>query len=142
MMNVVSVNFYAVLADPGFYFSINLYGAPALSLEEFKGFQQDTIIGFTLKVSAPLGTYNDDKLLNIGTNTWSFKPELGISQAIGRWTLEAAAAATIYTDNDDFDSGKTRQRDTMMHSTSPGNIAGAGVFKHRLLYSHLVFDAL
>jgi len=116
------------LADPRFYFSVNLYGAPALSLEEFKDFQQDTIVGFTLKVSAPLGTYNNDKLLNIGTNTWSFKPELGISQAIGRWTLEVAAAATIYTDNDDFDSGKTRQRDTIYSAQGhliyafPGNV--------------------
>jgi hypothetical protein len=99
------------LADPAFYFTINLYGAPALSFEEFKDYQQDTIIGFTFKLTAPLGVYDTDKLLNIGTNRWSFKPEFGISKAIGRWTLDAAVAAVFYTDNDEFDNGKTRQQD-------------------------------
>jgi len=101
------------LADPAFYFTINLYGAPALSFEEFKDYQQDMIIGLAFKLTAPLGVYEADKLLNIGTNRWSFKPEIGISQAIGRWTLDAAAAATLYTDNDEFDNGKTRQQDAI-----------------------------
>ena len=99
------------LVDPAFYFTINLFGAPTLSLEEFKDYQQDTIIGLTFKLTAPLGVYDKDKLLNIGTNRWSFKPEFGISKAIGRWTLDAAAAAIFYTDNDQFDNGKTRQQD-------------------------------
>jgi hypothetical protein len=101
------------LADPAFYFTINLYGAPALSFEEFKDYEQDTIIGLAFKLTAPLGVYEKDRLLNIGTNRWSFKPEIGISQALGRWTLEAAAAATLYSDNDDFDNGKTRQQDSI-----------------------------
>ena len=116
------------LADPAFYFTINLYGAPALSFEEFKDYQQDMIIGLAFKLTAPLGVYEADKLLNIGTNRWSFKPEIGISQAIGRWTLDAAAAATLYTDNDEFDNGKTRQQDAIYSVqghvvyTFPGNI--------------------
>jgi len=99
------------LADPAFYFTINLSGAPALSVKEFKDYQQDTIIGLTLKLTAPIGVYDKDKLLNIGTNRWSFKPEFGISKAIGRWTLDAAVAAVFYTDNDEFENGKTRQQD-------------------------------
>ena len=116
------------LADPAFYFTINLYGAPALSFEEFKDYQQDMIIGLAFKITAPLGVYEDDKLLNIGTNRWSFNPEIGISQAIGRLTLEAAAAATLYTDNDEFDNGKTRQQDAIYSVQGhvvysfPGNI--------------------
>ena len=101
------------LADPAFYFTINLYGAPALSFEEFKDYEQDTIIGLAFKLTAPLGVYENDRLLNIGTNRWSFKPEIGISQALGRLTLEAAAAATLYSDNDDFDNGKIRQQDSI-----------------------------
>jgi hypothetical protein len=100
-------------ADPEFYFAINFYGAPALSLKELKDYQQDTIIGFTFKLTTPLGVYDSDKLINIGTNRWSFKPGFGISQALGNWTLEASAAAAYYTDNNDFDSGKTRQQDAI-----------------------------
>jgi hypothetical protein len=36
------------------------------------------------------------------------KPELGISKALGRWTLELAPAVTFYSENDDFLRGKTR----------------------------------
>lgn len=99
------------MADPAFFFSYNFYGAPALSVEEFKKFKQDTIIGFTLKMTAPLGTYEEDKLINIGTNRWSFKPEFGISQAVGRWRLEGSAAAILYTDNTKFDTNSIRQQD-------------------------------
>jgi hypothetical protein len=70
-------------ADPRLRFSVNLYGAPALSLQEFAHYRQDVIIGASLQVSAPLGQYNPDKLVNIGTNRWSFKPEVGISKAWG-----------------------------------------------------------
>ncbi len=55
--------------------------------------------------------YDHDKVVNIGTNRWSFKPELAISKAVGQWTLEGAAAATFYTDNDDFFGGRTRSQD-------------------------------
>ncbi len=99
------------LVDPALYFSINLYGAPALSLKEFKNYQQDTIIGFTLRLTAPLGAYQAEKLINIGTNRWSFEPEFGISKAIGRWTVEGAAAVVLYTNNNEFDTDKTRQQD-------------------------------
>lgn len=90
------------LADPALLFSVNFYGAPALTAEAFPRYKQDTIIGATLKVTAPAGQYDDDRLLNIGTNRWSFKPEIGISQALGSWIVEGAAAASWYTVNHDF----------------------------------------
>jgi len=99
------------IADPTFFVSINLSGAPALSLSEFKDYKQDTIVGFTLKVSAPLGQYDNTRIINLGTNRWSIKPELGISKSVGRWSFDAAIASAFYTENDDFDSGKTRKQD-------------------------------
>ena len=101
------------LADPSFYLTVNLYGAPALSYDEFRNYMQETIIGMSFKLTAPLGVYENDRLLNIGTNRWSFKAELGISRAINRLTLEGAIAAVLYTDNDDFDNGKTREQDAI-----------------------------
>ena len=41
--------------DPRFRFSVNLYGAPALSLTELEDYKQDTIVGVSLQVSAPGG---------------------------------------------------------------------------------------
>ena len=99
--------------DPLVKLSVNLYGAPALSLKEFAGYEQDLIVGASLRVTAPLGQYDDTRVVNIGTNRWSFKPEVGVSKVLGRWTLEGTAAATLYTDNEDFYHGKTRSQDPL-----------------------------
>jgi hypothetical protein len=99
------------IADPEIRLSVNLYGAPALTLEEFRDYEQDVIVGASLQVSVPWGQYDDSRLVNIGANRWSIKPELGVSKAFGRWTLELSAAATLYTDNDDFYGGNQRSQD-------------------------------
>ena len=92
-------------ADPLFKLSVNLYGAPALSLKEFASYRQDVIVGASLQVTTPLGQYDNSKLINLGTNRWSFKPELGISKALGPWTMEIMPSVTFYTDNTDFNNG-------------------------------------
>jgi hypothetical protein len=101
------------LGDPRFRLSVNFFGAPALSLKEFAGFEQDLIVGASLQVSAPAGQYDGSRLVNLGTNRWSFKPELGVSKALGRLTLEGTAAVTLFTDNDDFYQGKSRSQDPL-----------------------------
>jgi Putative MetA-pathway of phenol degradation len=93
--------------DPRFRVSVNLFGAPALSAKDFANYRQDLIVGVSLQVSAPLGQYDDSKLLNLGSNRWSFKPELGISKAWGPWTLEVAPSVTFFSDNTDFFGGNT-----------------------------------
>ncbi len=95
------------LGDPRFRISVNLFGAPALSVKEFANYQQDLIIGISLQVSTPMGQYDNSKLLNLGNNRWSFRPELGISKSWGPWTLEVAPSVTVFTDNTDFFNGST-----------------------------------
>ena len=51
------------------------------------------IVGVSLQVSAPLGQYANSKLLNLGNNRWSFRPELGVSKAWGPWTVEVAPSS-------------------------------------------------
>jgi hypothetical protein len=101
------------LGDMTLRLAVNLVGAPALTLQEFASYQQDTIVGVTLLVTAPTGQYDSSKLVNIGTNRWSFKPELGISKALGPWTLEAAAGVTFFTDNDQFFGSGVREQDPL-----------------------------
>jgi hypothetical protein len=93
--------------DPRFRVSVNLFGAPALSAKDFVNYQQDLIVGVSMQVSAPLGQYDDSKLLNLGFNRWSFKPELGISKAWGPWTFELTPSVLIFSDNKDFFGGNT-----------------------------------
>jgi hypothetical protein len=62
---------------------------------------------------APVGEYNPQKLINIGTNRWAFKPELGIAHPIGRWFLEGYAGVWLFTDNDNFFGGQHREQDPL-----------------------------
>ena len=95
------------LGDPRFRVSFNLFGAPALSVKNFANYKQDLIVGVSLQVSVPLGQYDDSKLINLGSNRWSFKPELGISKAWGPWTFELAPSVTFFSNNTDFVGGNT-----------------------------------
>jgi hypothetical protein len=99
------------LADPRMRLSVNFYGAPALTLEELTHHQQDLFVGASLQVAAPLGQYDANKLLNIGTHRWFVKPELGISKALGPVTVELAAGVTFYTPNNDFLEGQEKQQE-------------------------------
>jgi hypothetical protein len=94
-------------ADSMARFYVNLYGAPALSMREFTNYQQDLIIGASLSVVMPTGQYNPEKLVNLGTNRWAFKPELGLSKAWGDFTAELATGAYFFTDNNQPFMGNT-----------------------------------
>ena len=100
-------------ANPLLRISANLVGAPALTLQEFAAYRQDLIVGVSLQVGVPLSQYDPTRLLNIGTNRWSAKPEVGVSKAIGSWTIEGQAAVTFYGDNTDFFGGSTRTQDPL-----------------------------
>jgi hypothetical protein len=110
-------------ADPRFRLSVNLLGAPALTLEEFRDYKQDLILGASLQVSAPWGQYDNSRVVNLGTNRWWFKPEIGVSKAVGPWTFELAGAVTLYTDNRDFLNGGTRAQEPL-YSTQAHVIHG------------------
>jgi hypothetical protein len=104
------------LSDPVVKISANLYGAPALSLEEFKNYQQDLIIGASLAASIPWGKYNNEQILNVGANRSLIQPAIGASQAIGPWRLELAGMATIYTSNTSFLGSNTLSQNPIYSS--------------------------
>ncbi len=94
--------------DPSLKLSMNFLGAPALTFKEFGGYRQETIVGGSLQVTAPLGSYDPAKIVNVGTNRWTVKPELGVSRALGNWVLEGALAVSLFTDNHDYQVNRTR----------------------------------
>jgi len=101
------------LADLTLRLSINLFGAPALSLKDFANYHQDTIVGVSLVVTAPSGQYIQSKLVNIGTNRWSVKPAVGVSKAVAPWTFEGEAGVTFFSDNDAYFGDNTRHQDAL-----------------------------
>lgn len=91
--------------------SVNFYGAPALTVREFAGYHQDLIAGASLQITVPVGQYNPARAVNLGTNRWAFKPEVGVSKVIGPVTMELASGVTFYTDNTNFFNGNTRSQE-------------------------------
>nr|WP_255537458.1 transporter [Polynucleobacter sp. JS-Fieb-80-E5] len=104
------------LSDPVVKISANLYGAPALSLEEFNNYKQDLIIGTSLAASIPWGKYNSEQMINVGANRSLIQPAIGASQAVGPWRLELAGMATIYTSNTSFLGSNTLSQNPIYSS--------------------------
>ncbi len=101
------------LADPQVRFAVNLIGGPALRPLEFSRHKPETTLGASLTVSAPFGQYDPSRLINLGTNRWAFKPELGISQPVEKWAFEFYAGVWLFTDNNDFFGGQVKRQDPL-----------------------------
>jgi hypothetical protein len=100
-------------ADVKARLAVNLIGAPAMNREQFRAFRQDPggLLGASLRVQAPTGDYNPDRVANIGTSRWAVKPEVGYLYKLSpRWTLDAALGLWIYGENSDFLEQQLEQR--------------------------------
>jgi hypothetical protein len=103
------------LTDSRFKLSVNLVGNRAMRLREFVKAPRKTIVGTSLTVVPPVGQYYPNKLINLGTNRWGFKPEIGIAVPQGRWDVDAYLGVWLFTDNDDFyPGGKRRSQDPVV----------------------------
>src|SRR4051794_39560568 len=86
-----------------------------MQTQEFVKYRQKTTIWASIAVLAPLGQYDPNKLINIGSNRWATKPELGISRRVGRWYFDIYAGVWIFTTNSDF-RGRARTQDPITSS--------------------------
>ncbi|HEY9462218.1 MAG TPA: transporter [Vicinamibacterales bacterium] len=93
------------LADPRVKLSVNLLGGRALTPREFARTTRRTIVGVSLAVAPPLGQYTGTKLINLGANRWAAKPEIGVSHALGRWTIEGYSGVVLFSTNHEFYTG-------------------------------------
>lgn len=113
----------AGLFDIPVRFALNLVGGPAMPAAEWAKWQQKTLLGASVKVVIPVGQYDPTRLINLGSNRWAFKPELGLSQRIGHWILDAYGAAWFFTRNPEFFSRNAYYAGTRSQSQEPIGIA-------------------
>ena len=114
-------------ADPRFRLAVNLTGSPPLAAQEFAEYRQETIVGASLQVIVPLGDYDSTKLINLGSNRWSFRPEVAVSQRFRRWFFEVAGGAWLFTRNDNFFGVQTLEQNPFYY------IKGDIIYNFRLL---------
>ncbi len=117
------------LVDSVYRFSVNLKGGPAMPAREYVKWKQKVLLGVSLKVIAPTGQYDPTKLINWGTNRWSFKPEFGYSQRWKDLQLDGYAGVWFFTTNSDFWSRNSYYEGTRSQSQNP-----IGSFEGHLSY--------
>jgi hypothetical protein len=105
----------AGLSDARFRLSVLLRGAPAASVGQLAKAPRRTILGTSLTVVAPTGQFFPDRLINLGTNRWAFKPEFAVSHPMGqKWLLDVYSALWLFTANDSYYPGTlTRTQEPM-----------------------------
>ena len=61
-------------------------------------------------MAAPTGQYYPNRLINLGTNRWAFKPEVALSYPIAqRWLVDVYAALWLFGANGSFYPGTERR---------------------------------
>lgn len=131
---------YQGVGDLAVTLAINLMGAPAMDKAGFAALRKDPrpILGASLKVVAPTGNYDNDRVINVGANRWAAKAELGTVTVLHpRWLLEFEMGAWFFGDNDDF-LGRTREQDQiysvethLVHRFGPGFWASLDINGYR-----------
>ena len=109
--------------------SVNLLGAPTMTNEDFLALRTDPhpILGASVRIVAPTGRYDNDRLVNIGANRWAARLELGSAIPLHRkWVFELAAGVWFFTDDDLFPTGRREQEPIyafqahLVHRFKPG----------------------
>jgi hypothetical protein len=115
----------AGLSDMRLRLSVLVRGAPAASVLEIAKAPRRTILGASLMVVAPTGQFFPDRLINVGTKRWAFKPEFAVSQPMGqKWLLDVYSALWLFTVNDSYYPG------TLTRTQAP-----MGAFQAHLSYN-------
>jgi hypothetical protein len=103
------------LTDSRAKLSVNLVGNPAMGLRDFARAPRKVIVGTSLTAIAPTGQYDGAKLINLGTNRWAVKPEVGVAVPKGPWDFDGYLGVWLFTDNGDFyPGGRTRSQDAVV----------------------------
>jgi hypothetical protein len=104
--------------DPTMRFSINLYGAPPLRGKEYIQYRREhpveTTIGVAVAVVLPFGDYNDQKLINLGNNRFTVRPQLGVLHQHNKWQFELTGSVFLHQDNDEFWGGNELKQDPLL----------------------------
>jgi hypothetical protein len=103
-----------------------------MDIAEYVKRREGTVVGASLVISAPTGQYFEDKLINLGTNRWGFKPEIGISQRFRDFYGEIYAGVWFFTANNEYVKTNKLETDPLFNIQGQinyvfKNIAWAGI---------------
>ena len=104
-------------ADPRLRFSVNLYGAPPLKGKAFAAYKREnpvnTTVGAAVTVTMPFGEYSSERLINLGSNRWIVRPQLGVLHQRRNWQFEVTGSILFFETNHEFWQGSVREQDPL-----------------------------
>ncbi len=93
------------MGDARIRLSLNFAGAPPLFIQDFRGYTPQKISGVSLQIFTPTGQYDPERLINLGSNRWVFKPQWGFARYFRNWIFETYLSAYFFTANNNFFGG-------------------------------------
>jgi hypothetical protein len=104
-------------ADPSLRFSVNLYGAPALKGDAYLTYRREhsvsTTVGVAVAVTVPFGQYSSERLINLGSNRWIVRPQIGVLHQRRQWQFELTGSVFLYETNHEFWRGSVREQEPL-----------------------------
>jgi hypothetical protein len=103
---------------------VDLFALCGIYTDEYRlgPIKANGLFGGTVKF--PIGTWDNQALLNTGTNYWSYIPQFALhAEAWGRFLIDATAAYHFHGDNDDPAFGGTTPTRIADWRTYEGNLA-------------------
>jgi hypothetical protein len=106
------------VGDSSYQVAMLLKGGSALSAAQFENYRPSATVGVSFTLTAPTGLYHPDKVLNLGSDRWSFKPEVALSHPFGpeqKWEFDGYLNIFFFTDNTSY-----RGREVLRQHPLPG----------------------
>jgi len=101
------------LGDPLVRFSVNIIGDKAQEISNFRKNQKDFNLGLAFRIRVPVGQYDNTKLINLGSNRWTFRTSLGMSYKVSKWVFEFHLNSWFFTKNNEFWNGNKLEQSPM-----------------------------
>ena len=106
--------------DPTIQLDVNLFGTPPLkSGVDLLNYEPTSTLDLAVMLALPIGSYDDDKLVNMGLNRWYGRIALPFKYHFGTFSrgymssLELIPSVWFFADNDDF-LGQNLQNDPLL----------------------------
>jgi hypothetical protein len=98
------------IADVPVRLTVNLRGSPAMDTPAFVKRGLHPELGLSVVTMLPVGQYDPTKAVNVGTNRWAIKPELGLTVPIGpRWRFDVYGGVWLFAANPDLLGSRREQ---------------------------------
>ncbi len=109
------------LGDPVLGAIIGLVGPPPMTPQEFVAYQPGYGLGALAKITVPVGSYDEDQFVNVGSNRWALQLGTPMAWYFGRsfldpalTTIELLPSVHFFGDNDDPRGASSTSQDALL----------------------------